>query len=277
MTLNAHSNKKLTQREKVSLGIGTGFIVLAFVANLLIQCPSNSFYVTLRSLFSLGFLLAAIGAEGYFDLKIYRLKSIKIVGPIGLAIVIYLFTPRILSQSDRCTETIDFTIYLRDINENTPLLNEAKLTLTYGGNNPEYQVTNGACTFKEIPSFYLDSNLDLQISATGWVFTNGKKATLVKIHGHSSKQIIQKDDAFCCVQGFVKDDKRFLSGVQVRIKDIIDTTDEHGRYYLRIPPEKQEPFYTIIAYKKGYAFRTYNNIPAATSEEQPITLIRISK
>jgi len=125
----------------------------------------------------------------------------------------------------------------------------------------------GSATFKQIPFNLKDRNLHLQIEVEGWQFVNGKTAIEIKLQDKSSTVIVERDNSLCCMNGSVRDEENnFLSDVRVNIDDVFTETDENGRFFIEIPPEKQKPKQTLIAYKYNYLIWEADVYPATKQE-----------
>lgn len=80
----------------------------------------------------------------------------------------------------------------------------------------------------------------------------------VTLSGKSQVLTITPDGLLGTVSGKVRSeqDATFLSGVEVEIEGVLDTTDARGNFNIAIPTDKQKNRYIYIAQKKDYQTKT---------------------
>jgi len=125
---------------------------------------------------------------------------------------------------------------------------KGSLTLSYGEKQETIEVRKEAY-FKELPSSLRGEEANLKFTSFGYqtvdtTFDLNDKAILLPI---------KRDNTLGEVLGTIKDEyNRPIEGVEVRILDVAQRTDDNGRFHLIIPLDKQKKTQRISASKKGY-------------------------
>ena len=92
--------------------------------------------------------------------------------------------------------------------------------------------------------------------------------------GDSLTVEVKRDRSLATVFGTVRDTEgQPLNDVQIRIGELVTTTQADGRFMLNIPPDKQQQQQTLTAYKEGYEVWEGFVYPA-TGQEVKIVLTR---
>ena len=166
------------------------------------------------------------------------------------------------------SEPFDYTIFLENADGETVLKSKGKLVLHIENDKREEPIDHkGSANFKQIPPKLIDQTVNLQMEVEGWQFENGKTSVEITLKGKSTIVIVEPDNSLRFISGSVRDEENnFLSDVRVSIDDVFTKTDENGRFFIEIPPEKQKPKQTLIAYKDNYLIWEGNVYPASKQE-----------
>lgn len=158
-------------------------------------------------------------------------------------------------------EPFEFTINLqRDRNLNLspqyPKLENVALQLWINNKWEEVMVSNdNLADFKSIPGELRNQTVPVRFQTQKyWKLLQDS----VTLSGKSQVLIIVPDGLLGTVSGKVRSeqDATFLSGVEIEIEGVLDTTDTRGNFNIAIPPDKQKSRYIYIAQKTGYQTKT---------------------
>ncbi len=129
----------------------------------------------------------------------------------------------------------------------------------------------GMAYFPAIPAEFRNQEVPIRVDAEG--FEDVAPNARYILTGKSMYVEIQRNDDLAIVFGTVRDEKIFLSGVRISIGDLDVTTDEHGRFRLEIPPDKQKTRQRLTAFKAGYQIWE-SSVRPETGQEVKIILMK---
>lgn len=148
-------------------------------------------------------------------------------------------------------QPFNLTINLKNLTPHKFLdFKKGKITLTYCTNNLVNEIEkNGEIIFKNIPP-NCKKNLRLKFESDGF-FT---KDTIINYSNSIVIIPIQRDSSLSKVYGYVMDSDTHqpLEGVKIQIQGLSIYSKEDGRFYIKLPFEKQKYEQDISAYKEGY-------------------------
>ncbi|MBK7873972.1 MAG: hypothetical protein IPJ74_26635 [Saprospiraceae bacterium] len=146
-------------------------------------------------------------------------------------------------------EPFEFTINLQPdkstaVSAQYPKLENATLQL-WINNKWEDAVVSGdnLADFKSIPGELKDQTVPIRFATNKyWKLLQDS----VTLSGKSQVLIIVPDGLLGTVSGKVRSeqDATFLSGVEIEIEGVLDTTDTRGNFTIQISPEKQKTRYS---------------------------------
>lgn len=239
--------------------VGLVLLIGATGLAVVVPCPSESLTISSRILLALGAAGIATVLPGLFNIN---LQGIKAGSAVGVFALVYLVNPAsAMTNNDGCNEPFEFTINLqRDRNLNLspqyPKLENVALQLWLDNKWEEVMVSDdNLADFKSIPGKLRNQTVPVRFQTQKyWKLTQYS----VTLSGKSQTLTIAPDGLLGTVSGKVRSeqDATFLSGVEVEIEGVLDTTDARGNFNVAIPPDKQKSRYIYIAQKKDYETKT---------------------
>ncbi|MCP5062464.1 MAG: hypothetical protein GY936_08380 [Ignavibacteriae bacterium] len=257
--MNTKSNKKnkiLTTQNL--LIISFTLVIFIFVTIIFLPCPTNAQYIFFRIIISFAIAGLATTIPGIFSIK---LLGIKTIGPIGILIFVYIYTPDLIDTRDKCADPFDLTVFL-EFQDGGFIETQGTVVLKLGNDKRKELIDeDGSVDFKQIPNRFFDELTTIQLSNEGLQFINGKKIIDILLNENSKTFIVENDNSNCCLSGIIRNNKNeFIEGVVVQIAEIniITKTDDNGKFEIRIPREKQKDNFLLIVKKSG--FRVWESI-----------------
>jgi hypothetical protein len=246
----------------LAICLGVLFVLISVFGLTYIGCPTNTQYFIFRATFALGIALLALLITGFMRLRVSR--TISAGGGFALFIVTFLFTPRIFTTTDKCNSPFSLTVFLRDNSGQKLLSREGALSLVVGDDLKQAAIDeNGSCTFKDIPSNFMNTPVRYELNVRGWQFANRKIYLIDTLTSVSRTLLVEHDNSLCCVYGIVQDENgRLLKDVRITVENVSTYTGENGSFELEIPEERRKPSVLLLADKEKYKPWSYQVRPA---------------
>ncbi len=196
----------------------------------------------------IGILAGIVGITG-FDLK----SLFGMIWPEkALQLTVYVHGPK--SQQD---------IVLDD---------EGMLIADFGNRRDTRRIgEDGRTNFGEIGSRFLGKEIGLSLKAEGYEVS--RPDTIYVYDGEPIYLEVKSSCQFCTLAGTVQSQGgRLLSGIVVMVKGtaLEDTTDQNGRFLIKVPPEQEQEEYILSIVSKGRI--TWENY-VTPSPESPIEIL----
>ena len=181
-------------------------------------------------------------------------------------------------SEDYESNTVTVLVHGVDGKEHLVLPGRGEVKLIYGDAVVAEQINNeGEATFKQIPDQFFQSHAEVEVifeDPLGEPYHSVYPNKVYELkRGHYISLPVELM-GLGRIYGIVKDFETgdLLSGVRVSVQGEADSTNRFGEYEIEIPPEKQQQFQTIHAFKEGYRTFHLNDVPLQTGNEVPILL-----
>lgn len=238
----------------IAFVIGTGLLLLfIFKADDLVAqgIDEKVFYVLLLplGLSAAGFLFGVMHSYAAYKGKILG-GVLRLGGPVVLFLIVVILGFTLVPE----TGPFDFTIFLRDADGKTVLKEEGVLKIILRTEQKIEKIDDkGSVDFKNIPAKFKNKEVVVEIVVSGWQFTDHKTTTYCNLASSSATLIIERDDSLCCVSGSVTDSHlNPVVGASIIVQGIEVETDKNGRFFVSIPPDKQQKEQSLSVIKEGY-------------------------
>lgn len=249
-----------------------GVIICAFISYLLFfkLINPNSFQVYfLTFLMSLSGSCLSVLLNGKFQIHTLKFSG---TGAIGIFAFIFFFS--LIYFNNKKTTPFSYTFFLQDSLGTCPLKGNDSLMIRVSDSKRKEPINlNGECTFKQIPSEWKDSLVNVYLTFDGWVFTNLKKVDTIVLNNTFTILKIQYDDSRAIIFGSVRSESDFIDNAEISIDTIRTFSDQYGNFKLTIPKRFQKDSYSLLAYKKGYK-NWQNEVYPSLNKSIPIILER---
>jgi hypothetical protein len=237
----------------VSFAIGTCLVLLfIFKANDLIASGIDKmiFYVLLipMGLSAAAFLFGAMRSYAAYSGKSFG-GSIELGGPAALFALVVVGGFYLVPD----TTTFGVTVYVHGSGgkQDVVLRNQGEVMIDFEDyRRPEPIRENGQATFPGIPAKFRNQVVPIVILAKGFEIADKNKQ--YEISGKAIYVEVRRDESLAKVFGKVKDEDKYLKGVQISIEDLQTMSDSNGYFMMSIPPAKQKKQQTLRAIKEGY-------------------------
>lgn len=195
---------------------------------------------------------------------------------IIVAVLLIVFWGDLFSAAG--TSTVTVFVHEASGKDQLVLPNRGQVTLVFGDAKVEETINSkGEATFKQIPSSFFNDQAAVEI-----LFSDPEGEPYKAVYADSS-YVLKKGTAIALpvklfglgsVSGLVKDFNtgKPVAGVRIAIAGAEAYSNDFGEYELEIPPNKQQKFQTVRAFKAGYKLFELANVPVQTNQELAIAL-----
>ena len=239
--------------------IRTSFFILLLLGSLIaliifLPCPTNNQYVIFRILIALlcGLFFPLISGT----INISQL-GMKAAGGIALFIFVYFEMPTYINSNDKCNEPFEYTIFLRDSDDNK-IENFDGILKIEGENKFDpgtFNKSESSYLFRGIDFSLKNKEVRVELESENWVFANRKKFTMKSVSEKSTSLVVIPNSKARFSSGFVKD-KFEIPNVEIYSEGkLIAKTDSRGWYSISIPIENDKTGLRVNFIKKGYLRR----------------------
>ncbi len=246
----------MTSRKALNLIVA--LVLFAAVSAMLyyFPCPSDSQYFFIRVLISLAAGAFSAILLGFITIQSTRNKnSLKAGGGFAIAVLSFIYTPKLTGAQDRCNSVSGYTIFLRDTNGATIPDLSGTLLITIGTDPREREINNRSIDFNDLPSAFLKDTVVIELKTKGWWFANTHSRTISTVlSGTKTTLKLIKDETQCCISGIIldSDGDAPIKDADVSVADTIIKTNQLGKFDLNIPEARRKEKQVVTISAPGF-------------------------
>ena len=203
----------------------------------------------------------------------------KYLGIAALALaVLYIFISNNFFVGSKEASQVTILVHGETGKDHLVLPNRGQVKLIYGGAS-EIETINskGEATFKQIPGAFFEDNASVEIlfiDPEGEPYRSISPDSIYNLKQNDYISLTVKLFGLENIRGIVKDFESGdpISNARISISGIEAFSNEYGEYSLQIPPDAQQKYQTIRAYKEGYELYEISNVPIQANQELPIVM-----